>query len=79
MEKITIANTEYVISEPTFAVLDSIKQEVGFDVAVGLSVERTKELVSDLKRLPKLIAMITQDNEEEGYDEKKVMERESFF
>lgn len=78
-EKINIGGKEFFLQKPTFAVLDQLKAETGFDFALGVSKEQNLELVKDLKKLPKVIAIITCEAEDEIYDDKKVKIREDYF
>lgn len=79
MEKITIGEREFCIQRPTFAVLDCLKKETGFDFVLGITKEQNLELFKDLRKLPRIISIITCDTEGENYDEDRAEAREDFF
>lgn len=79
MEKITIGNKEYYITEPTFVALDSIKKETGFDISLGLKDEAMKQLTSDFSKLSRVIAIIAKDNEDEEFNVAAVDKRQKLF
>lgn len=79
MDKIKIGKKEFFIAKPVFITLDSLKAQTGIDFALGIDDEKTKLLLSDFKKVPKAIALMTADSENEDYDEAKLKAREEYL
>jgi hypothetical protein len=79
MDKIKIGKKEFFIAKPVFITLDSLKAQTGIDFALGIDDEKTKLLLSDFKKVPKAIALMTADSENEDYDEAKLKAREDYL
>ena len=77
--QIKIGKKEYYIAKPVFIVLDTLKTETGIDFAIGMNEASTRDVLNNLKILPKVIALITLDEPDEEYDEEKISEREKYF
>lgn len=79
MDKIIIGKKEFLIAKPVFVILDTLKNETGMDFALGMDIDKTKQIMADMKTLPKVISLITVDEIGEEYDEEKVKSREDYF
>jgi hypothetical protein len=56
--KIKIGDREFEVEEVTFAKLDEIKTELGFDFTGGLTDEQRKNMFTDFKKTAKAVAII---------------------
>jgi hypothetical protein len=79
MDKIIIGTREFLIAKPVFIILDTLKNETGMDFALGMDMDKTKEIMADMKTLPKVISLITVDEIGEEFDEEKVKAREDYL
>lgn len=79
MDKIIIGTKEFLIAKPVFIILDTLKNETGMDFALGMDVDKSKKMMSDMKSMPKVISLITADEVGEEFDEEKAKAREEYF
>lgn len=79
MEKVKIGSKQFFIAKPVFIILDTLKSETGLDFALGVDEEKMKTSMADMRKLPKIISLITCNTEDEGFNEELAEEREDYF
>ena len=77
--KINIGDKTYFIAKPVFIILDALKTETGIDFALGMDEVKSRNAMSDMKKLPKIISYLTCEKEDEKFDEDAAKKREEYF
>jgi hypothetical protein len=79
MDSVKIGSKVFFIAKPVFIILDTLKTETGMDFALGVDEEKMKKSFADMRSLPKIISLMTCNEENEVFDEELAKQREEYF